>query len=65
MRVSQILIGAGLCAGLLAWGSAALAQQQPAQRPRSDPGQIDARAGGSRFGDALPGLNAAQMADFA
>lgn len=64
MRISQILMGAGLCAGLLACNSAALAQQQPAQRPRSDPGQVDARAGGTRFGDALPGLSTGQMADF-
>ena len=65
MRISPIFVGAGLCAGLLAWSAAALAQQQAARRPRADPGQVDARPGGTRFGDALPGLTTLQMTDFA
>jgi len=39
--------------------------QRPAERPRGDPARADARAGGIRFGDALPGLSATEFAEFA
>ena len=68
MRYRRSWIVAGLCASALAVSAAAWAQnpgQRPAERPRGDPAQADARGGGTRFGDALPGLSAAEFAEFA
>ena len=61
MRYRRSWIVAGLCASALALSASAWAQnpgQRPAERPRGDPAQADARGGGTRFGDALPGLSA-------
>lgn len=68
MRTLSFLARLGVFVPSLFAGATLMAQVpglQPAQRPRADPGQVDARGGGARFGDALAGLSAAQLADFA